>query len=113
MWFRVPRDVDLSNKDRGTNGHGYGDNRRIEACKIPSSNVDTLFAQNIPPKQTSKRRAKSRAKGAVVGGDGHTVHGGPECAIRNWNTLLIANRLPGLEDPTQEDGRSDVRAGKL
>ena len=109
----VPIDINLANQNRAPNRHSDRNNRQIHSGKLPPKHADMLLVQDISPKQTRKRSAKSSAESAVVDADGHAVHGGPERAVTNWNAVVRVDLLPCLDDAGEEDGGADVCACKL
>lgn len=69
--------------------------------------------QNIPPQQTSKRRAEGSAECSVVDTQGHAVYRAPEGPTADGNAVARMYFLPCLYDTGEKDGGADIRAGKL
>lgn len=46
---RFPHNVNLANEDSTSHGHGDGNDREVDPCKLDTSNADMLPPQNITP----------------------------------------------------------------
>lgn len=70
-------------------------------------------AENVPPQETSQRRAERRAKRTIVDAECHRINCSPIRPVGKWNIVVSVNLLPCLDDAANEDGGTNIRACKL
>jgi hypothetical protein len=75
--------------------------------------VNVFSGEDVPPQETSQRRAKRRAKCTVVDAERHAVHCCPECAIGDGDPVDVMDLLPCLYYAGEKDGGTNIRARKL
>jgi hypothetical protein len=109
----VSDNIDLSKQHRATDRHGDGDDRKIDAHKVPAAHENELVLEDISPQQPSQRRTESDAESAVVDANDHAVDRCPESAVRDGDAVHDVDVLPRLHYPRQKDGGADVCASKL
>ena len=62
----APDNVHLASEDGTADGHGDSDNGNIHARKIQTPDVNVFSVENVPPQETSQRRAEGRTECAIV-----------------------------------------------
>ena len=70
-------------------------------------------AKDVPPQETSQRRAERRAECTVVDAEGHGVHCCPECPIGDGKPVDEMDLLPCLYYAGEKDGGTNIRTCKL
>ena len=107
----VPENVHLANEDGTADSHSDRDDRKIHSRKFERLDINVFSSKDVPPQETSQRRAKRRAICTVVDAERHAVHCSPECATRD--PVDAMNVLPCLYYAGEKDGGTNIRACKL
>lgn len=95
----IPHDIHFSYQNQTPNRHRNSNNRKVYSCKLMAFYMNVLSSEDIPPKKTSQRCAKSRAERAVVDAKSHTVNRSPVCSISNETCVnCTVYFFPGLDD---------------
>lgn len=109
----VSNNVHLANEDSTANGHGDCDDGEVNPCKIESLNVDVFSREDIPPQETSERRAEGGAKSAIVDAKSHSIYRCPKCPITNGYLVSVMDIRPCLDYTAEKDGSADISSSKL
>ena len=109
----MPHDISLDDKGRTTNGHGDGDNWKVDTRKVKALDVDVFPTQNISPQQPSQWRVEGRTKRAIVDAERHGIYCSPEGPVGNCTVFTTNDCLPWLDDATDQDGGTNIRTCKL
>lgn len=109
----VSDNVHLSDEDSKANSHGDGNDWKIDARKVETTDPDMFPSEDVSPEHAGKRRTECRAERPVVDANRHAVHRRPECAVGYGSVVHVVNFLPCLDDAGEENGGADVRASKL
>ena len=73
-------------------------------------------SKDVPPQETSQRRAKSRAKSTVVDAERHAVYCSPECSIGDRDPVATGRAtdlFPCLYYAAEKDSGSNIGPCKL
>jgi hypothetical protein len=109
----APHDVDLAYEDNTSDSHGNSNDRKVHPREFETLDLDVLSGKDIPPQQTSKRGAESRAESAVIHTKGHGVDCCPEGSIGDGDVVVSVDLLPCLDHAREKDGGADIRACEL
>ena len=105
----MPNNVYLDSEGRTSDRHGDSDNWKVDARKFETPYVDVFPAENVPPQETSQRRAERSAERTIVDAERHGIYCSPVRPVGDWKPVISMDLLPCLNDAADKDGSTNIR----